>query len=236
MSQKIVSLLTKHENYYNNKKPIHSFKYEDNSLFYSNLNDIVIHNDKKRAVDFEKEIFTNKHGDYLKLSKPNMSSVEDIFSCDVVLSFYDVVKSETQQILQKIAIKGVNMTELMDDLNKNNINVQQLLIELQKHGKNLAPVIEYLASQNIEISKLMVILFRNNVTVPNLLKNPYVYDLLKQSPTYSWIIGNTARPKEVTINSTNTEKKLIKRIQLYILFKIKHDDVSILSINYNKLK
>ncbi len=228
MSQKIGAILSKHESYFNNKKPIHTFKYVDQPLLYSNLTELTILTDKRKIIEFEKTLFTNTHFS-IKLTKPNFNQIDNLVGCDYTIQFYEWIKDS--QFLQKVAIKEVDMDALIDDLNRNGIPVDQLLGELQKHGKNLAPILDFLNKQHIEISKLMVIMFRNNVTIPNILKNPYIYDLLKQSPTYSWVLGKNERPKETTI-----DKKLSKRIHVYALFKLIDDEPIIVSVNYNKLK
>ncbi len=232
MSQKIVSILNKHELYYNSKKPIHTFKYDDQVVI---LSDNVVIVDKKKAVEMEKELFTNTNDYNIKISKPNFYQNDNIISCDYYITYFEVLKDEVQKILQKVAIKDVDMNALIDDLNKNGINVNQILMELQKHGKNLAPILDYLCKQNIDLTKLMTILFRNNITIPNLLKNPYIYDLLKQSPTYSWVIGKNEKPTSTSSSIPISDKKFIKKIHVYTIFKLKNDDLFILNINYTKL-
>lgn len=230
MSQKINSLLSKHESYYNHKKSPSLFKYDDQSILYSNLTEVSVVNDKKKMIEIEKSLFTNTRNYHLKLSKPNIHQHDNIISCEVKLNFYEILTGDREQFLQKLYIKDVNMNALIEDLNKS-INVDNLITELQKHGKNLQPIIEYMNKQNMDLTKLMLILYRNNVTIPNVLKNPYIYDLIKSSSTHSWIIGKHERPHDIKI----VNKKLVEKIHLYILFKIKNDEPHIININYNKL-
>lgn len=215
--------------------------YNDNVIMYTSLNqnEFSIHQDKNKTVELEKKFISNKDKNHtIKISKPLFYNISDsCLSVQYIIHYYDVLSPELYDILQKVVIKDVNMDELIDDLNQNGISVTQLLIEFNKNGKNLDSLMKYIEKNKISLSNVMMILYRHNVTIGNLLQNPFVNEIIKQSPTYSTFFGenNNTQNTKSTIAGKVSNRYLLSKIHVYVIYKINQDELSIVNINWNKL-
>lgn len=227
----IININKKRENLYNTYSSYQELiDYHDTVIVYNNLNEPVIHKEKKKALDIDKHLFTNTKKYTIHIHKPTLITIDkDLIGCLTTIDYYNQTHHE-QTILEKVTIKGVNMDVLIDDLNKNGIHVTKLLTEIEKHQFNLDQIYDYLNKNNIDIPKIMIILNNNQVTMTKLLQNSYIRNMIKQS-SYSWFCDD----KNSNVDKKITSKKLIKKITCYAIYKLKPDPV-IISINWNNIK
>jgi len=209
--------------------------YHDNVTVYTHFlkSDPIIINDKLKACEIEKGIYTNQNKHHMKISHPIVHMINEyLMSVEYTLNITDNLNSELTQMIQKLTIKDVNMDNLMLDLNQNGINVNNLLNEFNKNGKSLDHLLGYLESQKISLTTIMSILYKNNVTINGLVANEFIHNLIKQSPTYSWFLSGKELPIKSTKQDVKTQNKKINKIHVYTIYKIKHEEYSIISINW----
>ena len=132
-------------------------------------------------------------------------------------------------MLEKMTIKGVDMDALIADLNKNSFDVTKLLNEIEKHQFNLDQIYDYLTKNNIDLTKTMNILDRHKATIPKLLQNPYIRNMIKQS-SFAFFCGDD---KNVEIKKSS--KKVYKKVNCYAIYKLSHTP-TIISINWTNIK
>lgn len=229
---KIQSLIKKREYDYNHQS-YHSLKLHHDIVCYSNSKKPNIINDKTKILEMDKYYYENKHK-HLFIKIDDISYYDNAY--EYIIYYYEFIRPEVHQMMQKLIIKDVDMMALINDLNGHNINVNALLLEMHKHEGNVDHMTAYLQKNNIEITNLMSILYKNNVTMGNLLQNQYIYGLIKKSPYASLFLSmapTSISTKEVVVKIPT--KKLLKKVHVYTLFKIKNDDIIPININYNHL-
>ena len=231
MEAKIQSMIKKREHDYNHQT-YHASKYHHDVVCYHidlKSKKPTIVTGKSKTLEIEKYYYENTH-------KHLFIKIDDIViydhSCEYIIYYYEFIRPEIQQMMQKLAIKDVNMMALIDDLNKHGIHVNALLLEMHKHEGNVDHMTHYLQKNNIEITNILSILYKNNVTIGNLLQNQYIYNLVKKS-SYSSLFLSMAPAqivsKEVSVKIPS--KKLLKKVHVYMVFK----NEEIININYNYL-
>ncbi len=232
VKSKIQNLIKKREYDYNHQC-YHSIKLHQDIVCYNNNKKPNIINDKGKILEMDKYYYENKH-------KHLFIKIDDVYVYDnayeYIIYYYEFIRPEIQQMMQKLIIKDVDMMALINDLNAQNINVNALLMEMHKHEGNVDHMTSYLQKNNIEITNLMSILYRNHVTVGNLLQNQYIYNLIKKSPYASLFLTmapSTISTKEVVVKIPT--KKLLKKVHVYAIYKIKNEEIINLNINYNHL-
>lgn len=188
---------------------------------------------KKKAIEIEKKTYTNTDKQKnIKISAPIFYELTDgLLGVEYQITHYDNINNDLQSMIEKLTIKDVDMTKLISDLNDNGVNVNNLLKEFTKHGKNLDSLLEYLNNQKINPTTIMNILYKNGVTINALTQNEFIHDLIKQSPTYSWFLNGKELPK----SKHEKVEKHVNKMNVYAIYKIKHDDVIIVNINWTTL-
>ena len=228
---KIQGIIKKREHDFNHQI-YHASKYSD-AVCYNNIKKPIIVTDKSKILEIEKSYYDNTH-------KHHSIKIEDLIiyenAYEYMIYYYEFIRPEIQQMMQHLAIKDVNMMLLMEDLNNHGINTNALLMEMYKYEGNVEHMTNYLKKNNIEITNLLNILYKNNVTMANLLQNQYIYNLVKKSPYASLFLSMAPAhisSKEISVKIPS--KKLLKKVHVFVVFKIKHDDINIININYNHL-
>lgn len=194
------------------------FHYNENVVVLDTHN--VIHTGIRKALDVEKKVFDS----HFTMNKPVFNKISSKYvSCTYTIDFYDV----SSNLIERFTIKGVDMKKLIDDFSKNNIDIHKCLADFDKHQFELKYIMDYFTKNNLEITTLMSILYRNGATMSNLLANPSIYDIIKNSE-YKWLL------KE---NNANAEKKITKRINVFSVYNI-HDEknINIHSIYWTLIK
>jgi hypothetical protein len=200
--------------------------YSDNVVIYHNN---IVYKDKKKAIEVEKHYLTNHRKNTVHFHKPIFNTIySDIISCLTTIDYYTNDKEE-KTILERVTIKGVNMDELIADLNKNGVNVTKLLEEIDKHNFNVDQVQDYLEKQHVSVVTIMLVLNRNKVTIDKLLQNQYIKNMIKQS-SYAWFCGD-----DKNVDTKSTSKKVTKRVICYAIYKLKPEPI-VISINWNQVK
>ncbi len=216
------NIVKKEQDY--NHQSYHPFKYHpDVVCFYKKPI-----TDKSKILELDKLYFENTH----KLSSIKIDDIHIYkHSFDCIIHYYELIKPEIHQMLQKLMIKDVDMFLLMEDLNKH-FDVDGLLMEMYKHENDIKHLTKYIQKHNIDITNIISILYKNNVSIANLLQNKYVYDLIKQSPSASMFLSMAPNTISKEIHGKLSSKKLIKKIHVYAIIK---DDM-IININYLPFK
>lgn len=216
---------------YNQYKDPQQFNYIENVVIYQQLTSQLpkVITNTHDAHKLHVMLFVNKHHKVLKMSNVDYHPLTSHLGC----CHFQLIFEHKESILQKITIKDVDMDKLMKDLNKNNIKVNEILKVIESNPDKLDPLLEYLKKANISITSVLTILFRNNVTVGNLLSNPFIFNLIKQSKDYSWILSSyTHEPPSITCKSVAAHRT----VQVYMIWKLKHDkQIALLNLNYNVL-
>lgn len=194
-------------------------------------NDVLVYykefyQNKQKAIDIEQTMLNTKWK--LKISDPVFYSVNHQLLVHYTYYYYELLKPELQVLLNKLTLPKVDMEVLIDDLNEY-MNVEQLLIELHKHGNNITPIMDYFSRHKIEISRIMSILYNHKITVQHLLQNPYIRELIKNSPNCSWLIGSQ-QVTQPEIVYKNYGKKLVKKINVQAMYNV--SDESIIYIHW----
>lgn len=224
--EKIQSFIKKREHDYNHQS-FHASKYHD-AVCYNNVNKPHITKEKNKIIEIEKYYYENTHKN-LSIKLEDVSIYDN--ACEYTAYYYEYIRPEIQQMMQKLAIKDVNMMALVDDLNKHGIHVNALLMEMHKND-NVEHMTHYLQKNNIEMTNILSILYKNNVTMSNLLQNQYIYNLVKKSSYASLFL--TMAPAQISTKDVHIKipsKKLVKKVHVYIIFK----NDCIVNINYNNI-
>lgn len=181
----------------------------------------VINTGIKKALEVEKKIFD---GFSCNIHKPVYNKMTSKYiSCTYTIDFYEL----NTNLIERFTIKGVDMKKLIDDFSKNNIDIHKCLADFDKHQFELKYIMDYFAKNNIEITALMSIMYKNGATMGNLLANPSIYDIIKNSE-YKWLL------KE---NNASAEKKIIKRINVFSIYNIQDEkNIHIHSIYWTLIK
>jgi hypothetical protein len=210
-----------------NKEP---FNYNNDVVIYSNVSgEARCYNSVSKAIEIEKYVFGNNKYTFT-INKPTFYTISEyVVSCYYTIDYYskDIKIDDKASLISKFTIKDVNMEKLLSDLNKSGMDVDRLLKEFMKPGCNLDHIVEYFKKHNIEITSVMLILNKNGVTIANLLKNEFVYDVIKSS-SYAWMCGGNERPP-------GSKKTTVKKISAYVIYNIKKND-EIISINWSTYK
>jgi len=241
----IINHLKKREQEYNQMTHISTtemikFYHDDVIVYYFLDKKYALYQNKKKAIEIEKKIYSNTDKTKnIKISDPIIFDLGDnIFGVEYQINHYDIIcNNELQHMIQKLTIKDVDMNKLMNDLNENGINVNNLLQEFNKHGKNLDNLLEYLNNQKISPTTIMNILYKNGVTINALVQNEFIHDLIKQSPTYSWFLNGKELPKSTKHEAKHDvkDKQSTNKINVYAIYKCKHEEYSIININWTTL-
>lgn len=235
----IIGYLKKREQEYNqiahiSTTEIHKFYHENIVVCTFMDKKYTSYQNKKKAIEIEKKTYTNTDKQKnIKISSPVFYELCDgLLGVEYQIVHCDNMNTELQSMIEKLTIKDVDMNKLINDLNENGINVNNLLQEFTKHGRNLDSLLEYLNNQKINPTTIMNILYKNGVTINALTQNEFIHDLIKQSPTYSWFLNGKELPK-----ASKHEKieKHVNKINVYAIYKIKHDDAIIVNINWTTL-
>jgi hypothetical protein len=233
------TLIKKRENEYNSCGHISMTEmnaiYNDNVVIYTSFDKCELIQNKKKGMEIEKKIYTNTDKNHsIKISTPTFIGSDHLLCVQYQIDFHESISSDMQQMIQKLTIKDVNMDQLISDLNQNGINVNNLLIEFNKNGKNLDSLLAYLDAEKISLTNIMTILYRNNVTINGLVQNDFIHTLIKQSPTYAWFLNGKELPKK-TVKAEIKSCKCVKKIHVYAMYKIRHDEYSLININWTYL-
>lgn len=227
-------LIIKHnkkiEQLYNTYKPFEPSNYNDNVIVYSNLNkhEGILYNDKKKAIEIEKSLYTNTKKNNIYIHKPIFHVIDKhIISCLTYIEYYITNPGDELSVLEKLTIEGVNMDKLIKELKNNKIDVDNLLKEIERVNFNLDNILEYMKINNIEITKMLLILNKNGMTMENAKKNKYIVNMLKQSAMYSWF----CQDMDDSLDNKKNSKKIIKKISVYSIYKVSNEP-TIISINW----
>jgi hypothetical protein len=209
--------------HYNERITPTPFTYQDQFVVFqqmtSKLPTIVTHTDDAHKIS--SNLFSNKHHKTMKMEFIKTFSLSDhLGSCHLKLQ---IGQCDPQTILEKITIKGVDMNKLMRSMNKQNIKTKEIL-DLLEVNPSLDALLKYFESNHIDYMSLINIMFKHNVTVDNLLSNPFIFGIIEQSSNYKWILSMATAPVKPSISA--------KSIEIYMIFKIKQDQIIISNINY----
>lgn len=195
------------------------YHYNENVVVLDTHN--VVHTGIRKALDVEKKLFD---GSQIGVNKPVFNKINSKHvACTYIIDFFDVPAN----LIERFTIKGVNMTKLIDDFSKNNIDINKWLADFDKHQFDLKYIMEYFTKNNLEITTLMSILYKNGATMSNLLANPSIYDIIKNSE-YKWLL------KE---NNANAEKKISKRMNVFSIYNVQDEkNINIHSIYWTLIK
>jgi len=189
--------------------------------------------DKKKAIDIHKKYLVNtSKSSTIKINMHACFHVDNNISCHYQIKYYEPMKKEIYQLLQKLSFKNVNMDELIDDLYKHGFNVNQLLVDLSRYDKH--GDIPAIFTQ-LDIANLIPIVYRHGVTAKMLLENPYVHDLIKQSPGGAAIFSfQNIKPQPFHGSSKVSDRRLIKMIDVFSIYhyKPKHDELTVVNVNW----
>lgn len=181
----------------------------------------VIHNGIRKALDVEKKIFEASH---FTMNKPVFNKISSKYvSCVYTIDFYELPSN----LIERFTIKGVDMKKLIEDLGKSNIDVNKCLADFDKHHYDLKYIMDYFTKNNMEITSLLSIMYKNGATMGNILANPSIYNIIKNSE-YKWML------KE---NNVNAEKKITKRMNVFSVYNIQDEkNINIQSIYWTLIK
>ncbi|HSW76903.1 MAG TPA: hypothetical protein VLG50_07645 [Candidatus Saccharimonadales bacterium] len=232
---KMNELLKKREYDYNHQKPMTE---SDLEHYYTNNTVVLVNNhlpiqDKKKAIHVEIKKLSNIHkSKTIKITSPHYYHIDnDIVGCHYQIKYYEPMKAEIYQLLQKLTFKDVNMDQLIDDLYHHGYDVNDMLSVLYRYDKN--ELTNYF--NQLDIANLLVIIHKHGITAQKLLQNAYVHDLIKQSGG-SWFLS-LQNMKPITITSSTTTKvshtRLVSICIVYVIYKLKHNDLTILNINWS---
>lgn len=201
----------------------HAYSYSENVVVLDYNN--VVHKGAKRAQEIEHKIFNKYECAFGKIVFNKINS--KLVSCTYTIDFFEP-SGIPSNLIERFTIKGVDMNKLIDDFNANGIDVNKLLEDFNKHNFSLNYIMEYLTKNNIEVSKIMTILYRNGATMTNLIKNPSINAMIKES-SYAWFL------KDQNVSVDN--KKLTKRVNVFSVYNIKDEkNMNIQSIYWSLIK
>ena len=235
---KITEWLKKKEHHYNHQTLSTDYKhYTDNSIIYVNTKKCAVYtNDIQKAIDIEKKYLTNQ----IKTKSIKITSIkhyviaDHIISCHYQIQYYEPMKPEIYQMLQKLTFKDVNMDALVADLYENHYDVNQLLTELYKNNKDMEKLMAYFGT--IDVTTLLSMAQKHGITLKKMCEHPFVNEMIKQSPYSGWFVNfRDVKPQDVNVGNIKvTNKRLVRTMDNYCIFNTK--DMTVLSINWNTLQ
>lgn len=250
LESKLYKLLNKKEYHYNHCHNLSSHdiskSYHDNVNVYIYLNkklkEPILYQDKKKAVEIEKKLLFNSHANRLiKLNEVVINNISDhCLSCSYVICYYETTTPETTELLKKLTIKDVDMEALIKDLNKSGINTNDLLQEMQKSNCDINHMTSYLDQQKISIMSMMTVLYRNGATIPHLIQNDFIHDMIRQSPNYKWFLNGLSNniPKGEPLDpkvyefADQIQERLVRKIHVSVVYKIKRNEFYVMDIKW----
>jgi len=239
VKNKMMDIIKKQEYDYNHQTPLSPTDigryYHDNVVVFANdeHRTLTSTQDKKRAIDMHKKYLVNTSTRSMKTTVQSCHVIDHLVTCQYTIAYYEPMKKEVYQLLQKLSFKTINIDALIDDLYQNGFNVNQLLVDLLKYNKT-QPVPD--SFTKLDVANLLVIMYRHNVTAKMILENPYVHDLIKDSPGAAIIFNfQNMKPQATGLGNTKvSDRRLIKTLHVYAVFYYhKHkDELTIINMHW----